>query len=323
MWTAVLLATCCAPAVDFDTEVLPVLTRAGCNSGACHGAAAGRGGFRLSLFGGDGAADYRSIVQELEGRRINLARPDRSLLLLKPTWELDHEGGQRFESESPFARTLVDWVRAGAPRTDSPPKLLRLIVAPAQATVSSLPATVDLTVTAEFSNGTLRDVRELAVFTPADPTATEVDARGRVRVLRAGRHAIIVRYLTQVAAVQLTAPFPGEPIDLSAAPRGNWIDEEIDAALTGLRLPPSPPADAATLLRRVTLDLTGRLPAPSRVQEFLSDDRPLTDKYVAEVDRLLASDEFTEYWTYRFARWLQVRTGPNDAEGTRAYHAWI
>jgi hypothetical protein len=323
MWTAVLFASCCAPAIDFDTEVLPVLTRAGCNAGACHGAAAGRGGFRLSLFGGDPAADYRAIVHDLEGRRVNLTDPEQSLLLRKPTWELDHEGGQRFESESPFARVLVDWVRGGARRAAEPRRLVNLTVAPREATIEAIPAQLELTVKAVFSDGASRDFGELAVFTPADPASTEVDSRGVVRVLRPGRHTIIVRFLTEVAAVQVTAPFPGEPIDLSSAPRGNWIDDEIYRALAGLRLPPSPPADTATLLRRVTLDLTGRLPSPERVQEFLVDDRPLAEKYAAEVDRLLASDKFTQYWTYRYATWLAVRTGPNDDAGTRAYHAWI
>jgi hypothetical protein len=323
MWMAVVLATCCAPAVDFDTDVLPVLTRAGCNAGACHGAAAGRGGFRLSLFGGDPAADYRAIVHDLEGRRVNLAHPEQSLLLRKPTWELDHEGGQRFESESPSAQTLVDWVRGGAQRASAPRRLASLAVTPRETTVETLPAAFDLSVTAEFSDGESRDVRELAVFTPADPASTEVDSCGRVRVLRPGRHTIIVRYLTEVAAVQVMAPFPGEAVDLSAAPRGNWIDDEIYRALSGLRLPTSPPADAATLLRRVTLDLTGRLPTPERIQKFLANEQPLAEKYAAEVDRLLASDEFTEYWTFRYARWLAVRPGPNDDAGTRAYHAWI
>ena len=114
--------------------MLPVLTRAGCNAGACHGAAAGRGGFKLSLFGGDPAADYRAIAQDLEGRRVNLARPDRSLLLLKPTWELDHEGGQRFEADSPQAALLKAWIEAGAPRL-TPRRLVRLRVEPAQTTV--------------------------------------------------------------------------------------------------------------------------------------------------------------------------------------------
>ncbi|MEX2176543.1 MAG: DUF1549 domain-containing protein [Pirellulaceae bacterium] len=309
-----------AAPVDFDTEVLPVLTRAGCNSGACHGAAAGRGGFRLSLFGGDPQADHRAIVHELEGRRVNLARPDRSLLLLKPTWEIDHEGGQRFEADSPFAQLLTEWIGGGALRTPAR-QLTELIVEPKQATVAAVPAEVKLAVTARFDDGTSRRVEDLAVFTPADPASTKVDPGGNVQVLRPGRQTIVVRFLTHVAAIQITAPYPGESLDLSARPRGNWIDDEIYAAHEGLRLPPSPRAGDATLLRRVTLDLTGRLPTPSEVRAYLADRGE--DKFVAAVDRLLASSAFNEYWTYQYARWQRIRTNPNDAAGTRLFRDWL
>jgi len=320
MNAVVLVVLTFAVPTDFDTDVLPVLTRAGCNAGACHGAAAGRGGFKLSLFGGDPAADYRAIVLDLEGRRVNLARPDRSLLLLKPTWELDHEGGQRFETDSPQAALILEWIKSGAPR-QATRRLTGLSVEPAQTAIDSLPATVTLKAVAQFSDGSSRRVDDTAVFTPADPAATEVDARGNVKVLRPGRHAIVVRYLTDVVAVQITAPHPNPPLDLADQPRFNWIDDEINGALAALRLPPSPRADDATLLRRVTLDLTGRLPTADRIREYLADKSG--GKFAAEVDRLLASPEFAEYWTFKFARWLRIRTGPNDAAGTKAFHAWL
>jgi hypothetical protein len=213
--------------VDFDTDVLPVLTKAGCNAGACHGAAAGRGGFKLSLFAGDPAADYRAIVHDLEGRRVNLARPERSLLILKPTWELDHEGGQRFESDSESARLLLEWIEAGAPRSGGR-ELAGIDISPVQSAVDALPAEVQLKATAKFAvaqasslpeSGVSKaaghapaplqalDVTRLAVYTASDPAATEISPQGLVRVLRPGRHTIIVRYLTHVAAVQITAPY--------------------------------------------------------------------------------------------------------------------
>ncbi len=306
--------------VDFDTDVLPVLTRAGCNAGACHGAAAGRGGLKLSLFGGDPAADYRAIVQDLEGRRVNLVRPERSLLLLKPTWEVDHEGGQRFEADSPQTRLILEWIKAGAPRL-AQHRLVRLHVEPADAAVAHVPAKVQLAVNAEFTGGSAQRVDDTAVFTPADPASTVVDSRGVVTVLRPGRHTIVVRYLTDVVAVQITAPHANAPLELATLARNNWIDDEVNGALAALRLPPSPRAEDQGLLRRVTLDLTGRLPTPERVRGYLADRSP--GKFAAEVDRLLASPEFTEYWTFRFARWLRVRTGPNDEAGTKALHGWL
>jgi Protein of unknown function (DUF1549)/Protein of unknown function (DUF1553) len=315
-----LLAATPTGPVDFDTEVLPMLAKAGCNAGACHGAAAGRGGFKLSLFGGDPAADYRVIVRDLEGRRVNLVRPERSLLVLKPTWQLDHEGGERFAADSREAEVLLDWIRAGAPR-EKPRQLSELAVTPRAFTAQQLPAELQLAVTAKFDDGTVRDVTDLALYVPADSASTAVDERGRVQVLRPGRHSIVVRFLTHVQAVQVTAPQPNNSFDLATAPRNNWIDDEIYRALSDLRLPPSPRADDATLLRRVTLDLTGRLPTPDRVRSYLADDNPL--KFDVEVDRLIAGPDFAEYWTYKLARWLRIRVGPNDADGAKTYFAWL
>jgi hypothetical protein len=236
--TLFIAAALSAPA-DFDTEVLPVLTRAGCNAGACHGAAAGRGGFKLSLFGGDPAADYRAIVHELEGRRVNLARPERSLLVLKPTWEIGHEGGQRFESDSQFARILTDWIAAGAPLGNGAP-LASLSVESAQVVVPAVPAEVELTIAASFTDGTRRRVEKLAVVSPADPSSIEVIGAGRLRVLRPGRHAVVIRFLTQVVALQVTAPHPRPPLDTGKLKSNNWIDDEINQVLaSSFFLPPA------------------------------------------------------------------------------------
>jgi hypothetical protein len=316
---ALVLAAADSP-VDFDTDVLPVLTKAGCNAGACHGAAAGRGGFKLSLFGGDPAADHRAIVHELAGRRVNLAHPERSLLLRKPTWDLDHEGGQRFEADSTFAHVLRDWIAGGATR-QSARRLARLSIEGAQNAIVDLPADVALRVTAHFDDGTARDVSHLAVYVPADPASTAADATGRVRVTRPGRHAIVVRYLTAVQAVQLTAAFPRPAAAPIAGSSGNWIDVEINTTLTALRLPAAPRAEDAALLRRVTLDLTGRLPTPERIRAFLADKS--ADKFEAEVERLLASNEFTEFWTYKLAGWLRLASGAADQPALRCYHDWL
>lgn len=320
--TALLLLLAAAPPapVDFDTEVLPIFAKAGCNAGACHGAAAGRGGFKLSLFGGDPAGDHRSIVRELEGRRVNLAKPERSLLLLKPTWQLDHEGGQRFEADSDFAALLARWITSGAKREPGR-KLVDLIVEPASPTIDSLPGKLSLAVTARFDDGTSRRVEHLALYSPADPSATKVDELGRVELTRPGRHAIVVRFLTEVKAIQVTAAHPAEPLTLAAMPRHNWIDDEINATLVALRLPPAPRADDAALLRRLTLDLTGRLPASEQIRAYLADENP--NKFAAEVEQLLASPEFVEYWTYRLADWLRYDSAPRDAAARDVYYAWL
>lgn len=307
-----------SPEIEFDTDVVPVLTKAGCNAAACHGAAAGRGGFKLSLFGGDAESDYHAIVHEFEGRRVNLAEPARSLVVLKPAGEMEHEGGVRLGEDD--AATLVRWIEAGAAR-DQVRWLTGLQLDPTELLVDRVPNTVPLRVVADFNDGTHRDVTHRAVYISTDPAAVEVDRNGRLTVLRRGRHAVIVRYLSIVKTVQITAPLNDEPIDVTNAPRGNWIDDEVLDTLRALRLPLSPQADDATMLRRARLDLTGRLPAPEEVRNYLADKDPR--KFPKLVERLLDSPEFAEYWTYKLAKLLRIRASAQEAQGARAFHAWV
>ena len=164
------------PSIDFDTRVIPVLTKAGCNTGACHGAAAGRGDFRLSLYGSDPEFDHRSIAFELEGRRVNLANPDESLLLLKATESINHGGGPRLEFEGPGVKLLQQWIDEGASRTSSTP-LKQFSVQPETTVLSGVGETIDLRAAAEFSHGEVEDVTKWTVFTPEDPAAVEVESK--------------------------------------------------------------------------------------------------------------------------------------------------
>jgi hypothetical protein len=177
-----------APGVDFDTEVMPVLTKSGCNAGACHGAASGRGGFKLSLYGGDPAADYSAIVHQLEGRRINLARPAASLLLAKPTERLDHGGGQVLAADGAAALLIETWIAQGAVRRKAR-SLARLEISPSQAILERSGAEARLSVTAHFTDGSSADATAWTVFTAEDPAAVKIDENGRrvaARVLRRG-----------------------------------------------------------------------------------------------------------------------------------------
>jgi len=305
-------------AIDFDTDVLPVITKAGCNAAACHGAAAGRGGFKLSLFGGDPAHDYDEIVNRLEGRRVNLSKPTQSLIVLKPTGELDHEGGIRLDESD--AETISDWIRAGAMRQQLR-RLVSLDVTPNDVIVSRFPDKVELKVEATFNDGTRRNVTREAIFYPTDPAAVQADENGKLSVRRRGRHAVVVRFLTKVRTVQLTVPLHDELVDLSKQPRNNWIDDEILATLEVLRLPPSPQADDATGLRRARLRLTGRLPLPGEVIQYMAASDP--KKYQKLVNQLLRSKEFTDYWTYEFAKLLRIRSQPKEQQGALAFHQWV
>lgn len=308
-----------AAPVDFDTEIVPILTKAGCNAASCHGSAAGRGGFKLSLFGGDAAWDYDEIVNRLEGRRINPAQAEASLIIAKPTEQVAHEGGTRFDYDGSEATMLTRWVAAGAARAQAR-SLSQVEITPASSLVA-LNDDLQLQVIATFDDSTKQDVTEIAVFVSSDAAALRVTETGRMTILRRGRHHVVVRFLTDVQTVIVTAPLADAVVDLRKVPVNNWIDSEINSTLQMLNLAPSSQADDATLLRRATLHLTGRLPSPDAVRTYLASDAP--NKFAVLVDRLLDSDEFVEYWTYQLAKLLRIRPQPTNLPATAAFYAWV
>ncbi len=307
--------------VDFDTQIVPILTKAGCNAGACHGAAAGRGGFNLSLLGGNSEADYESIVQQYEGRRVNLVRPSQSLLLAKPTGYVDHGGDLLFDAESSEARRLREWIVSGAKRGKSR-KLTRFELTPRRAVVELGAAPIPLRAMASFDDGPMEDVTRDVLFTSTDTSAIEIDQIGpTARIRRSGQLIVIARYLDRVVPIEFLVPFATDAKLLEYPATTNFIDEEIVGVLKTLRIPRSPAASDSVFLRRVTLDLTGRLPSVELAQSYPEDLAP--DKREKLVDSLLASEEFNEYWTYRFARALQLHSLPNDKIGVATYANWL
>ena len=310
-----------AHAVDFPTEIVPVLTRAGCNAGACHGSVAGRGDFRLSLLGSDPSTDYESIVEQFEGRRINLAQPRESLLLGKPTGRLAHEGGVRLAEDSEGAKRLLAWVAAGA-RHGSTRKLTQFEVSPSHGMVEHVGDVTPLRAKARFDNGEEENVTAWTVFTSTDPASVEIDVEQNVAtVLRRGQHIIIAHYLDRVVPVELTLPVSEAVVDLSGEPRAKFIDDEVLKKLALLRLPVVARADDASFLRRVRIALTGSLPGREEVEAFLGDHSD--DKRMRLVDRLLESEAFVDYWTYRFATLFRIHALPNDRPSARVYHQWL
>lgn len=306
------------PAPDFTTDVVPVLTKAGCNAGACHGAAAGRGGFHLSLFGYDPEGDYQRIVHEYEGRRIHLTRPGRSLLLRKPSGELKHEGGIRLPKQSDEYRIVAAWLAAGAP-PPSARKLVKIEVAPSEKWLPKVGERFSLAVTAVDSTGRRRDVTRLCVFTPSDESSLRVNRRGKVTALRPGRHSMLVRYATKIAAVTVTVPIGNRKT--ASRPVRNYIDTEINRVLDQLQLPHSPPCDDITFVRRAYLDLIGTLPTPQEVDRFLAD--PSTGKRRKLVDRLLARPEFADYWAYQWGDLLRIESKRLGKAGADRFHRWV
>ena len=307
--------------VDFDNSVIPILTKAGCNTGACHGAAVGRGGFRLSLYGGDPDFDYRSIVLELEGRRVNLSRPDKSLLVLKPTESIEHGGGTRLEYEGTDAVLLTKWIAQGTPRVQSE-RLDQFHVSPEVHVAGRVGAELQLEATAHFTGGTEVNVTQWTVFTPEDAAALTIDPQtATARLLRRGRHIVVARYLDRIVPIEIIVPLSDTAVEMAGAPRHNFIDDEVLQLLSTLRIPVSQQADSLTFLRRATLDLTGRLPTIDGIGEFLNASGPQQRKQL--IDGLLNSAEFNEYWTLQMAKLLRIRSQAKDSQGASTYHKWL
>ena len=306
--------------IRFDTEIVPILTKAGCNSGACHGAAVGRAGFKLSLFGSDPEADYSAIVHQFEGRRINSVKPERSLLFRKPTGELNHEGGTPLLDDEVGRDILLNWIRAGAKR-GAGRRLVDVQIDPKRRLVNAVPSTVPLQVIATFDDQTKEDVTRWTVFGASDPSAITIDDGQRAQVSRRGQHVVIARFLDRVIPIAIVVPLSETPVDLSGIARVNLIDEHVLDVLQELRIPPSPQANETEWLRRVTLDLTGRLPTPDEVEQFCLSDA--SHKREKVVDCLLASESYVDLWTLRFSRLLRMHSLPNETQSLAAYSSWL
>jgi hypothetical protein len=292
----------------FRNHVLPLMTRAGCNSGACHGALAGKGGLKLSLRGYNPPADHFVLTRQAVGRRVDRSDPARSLFLLKPTEAIPHGGGRRIEVDSTDYRILADWIASGAPAPQADdPRIQRLEVLPTAAVLRPKD-TMQVVVRAWYSDGHAEDVTSWAKFSSSEDLVASVNADGRITVAGHGEAAITVWYSNLVAALRVTSPLPQaiDPKVFAAAPRRNFIDDRVLTKLESLHLPPSPPCTDAEFLRRAYLDAAGILPKPEEVQRFLGDTA--ADKRARLVDTLLERQEFVDYWAYKWSDMLLITT---------------
>lgn len=308
---------------SFRNHVESVLSKQGCNTGACHGARAGQKGFRLTLFGFDVDADYTYLTRQAVGRRIVPTDPGRSLILTKPTGLLPHKGGVRLEVGSPEYRVLSEWIASGVPgpKADDP-QIVRVEVLP-KYSLQSLGKTQQLVVLAHFSDGHIEDATRWAKYTSVQGTVAGVDERGKVTITGAGEAAIKVWYLNHNAMAFLTVPYPNEvrPEVFAQAPRRNFIDEQVLAKLQALRVPPSPRASDAEFLRRAYLDTIGTLPTEGEARAFLADTS--ADKRDRLIDTLLSRPEFIDYWTYRWSDLLLLSGERLRPKAIETYYAWI
>jgi len=308
---------------SFRNDVEAILARRGCSMGACHGALAGKGGFRLSLRGYDPRADYLSIAREALGRRLEPADPGRSLLLAKPTGALPHKGGIRLQVEDRDYQILADWISQGAtpPREDDP-RLTRIEVIPENSRLVRGDQT-QILVRAHYADGRLVDVTDWAKFSATDESIAGVDDRGQVLIRGSGQGALLVWFGSKVALARLTVPYPYEiPAEVYAdSPRRNFIDDLVLAQLQTLQLKPSSRCSDEAFIRRATIDTIGRLPKLEETTAFLASTD--VDKRDRLIEALLASQDFDDYWAYKWSDLLLVSGERLRPDGVKAYYQWI
>jgi hypothetical protein len=325
------------PEVTFDGSVRPILSRAGCNMGACHASQYGQGGFVLSVFGFDPRMDYEGIIRDREGRRVNLVDPEKSLVLLKPTMQVPHGGGQRLRKGSTDYNMLVAWLKNGSPGVQKDaPKVTGLRVEPARRVAAAdrdgdgKPIVQQLRVEATYSDGRVRDVTSWAKFDTLDDAVAAVSPDGLVTTQGRGQGPVMVRFENQAAMTMFVVPFAGS-VELAGWQSNNFVDELAAAKFRELGLEPSGLCDDATFLRRAFLDATGTLPTVAESKAFLAD--PSADKRERLVDRLLGltgdpaqdiyNDQYAAYWTLKWSDLIRNNSQDLGEQGMWALHNWL
>jgi hypothetical protein len=312
------------PPLSFRLDVMPVFMKAGCNTGSCHGAARGKDGFRLSLFGFDPEGDHFRLTREMIGRRVNLAVPADSTLLEKATGAVTHTGGKRFDVHSELYQTIYSWIDAGAPNDDAAklPRVIGVELYPRQAVLDGKGSKQRTTVLARYSDGTDRDVTSLAVFLTNNETSAAVGPDGTIVAGDRGEAFVMARFETYTVGSQILVLPKGLQFQYPDEPTDNYIDELVASKLKKLRIAPSGLCDDRTYIRRVYIDLIGLSPTPAEIRAFVESTDPA--KYAALVDRLLARKEFTEIWVNQWAEMLQIRSSINISyKSMFLYYNWL
>jgi hypothetical protein len=311
--------------VSFPSQVVPIFTKLGCNGGGCHGKAAGQNGFKLSLLGFEPQADYEHLVKESRGRRTSVAAPDQSLLLLKAINASPHGGGQRLDRDTHEYRLLRRWIAQGMPYGGGDePTVKSIAVFPDQRRLPKNESQ-QLAVIATYSDGSTEDITRATVFESNDTEMADVTPTGLVKLQQlVGDVAVMARYQGQVTVFRADIPLgatDGWNEDQWPQPR-NVIDQYVYTKLKSLGIPPSPECDDATYLRRVTLDIAGRLPTLAEVEQFQQDTSD--DKRDALVDRLLNSDDYASFFARKWSAILRNRRSGGSLQlSTIAFHSWV
>ena len=309
--------------ISFELDVMPVFMKAGCNSGGCHGAARGKDGFRLSLYGFDPKGDYHRLTREMAGRRIDLSLPENCLLIEKAAGEVSHTGGQLIKKDDVYYRTLVEWLNDGAP-TDAAavPKVEKIEVYPPSAILEGSGAAQKLTVRAVYADGNDRDVTELAYFLSSNDNSAKVDQTGLISADKRGEAFVMARFETHTVGIPVTVLPADSAFQWKTIPENNYVDTLINQKLKTLQIQPSDVCSDAEFIRRATLDICGALPTGEELNAFVSNTEP--DKRAKLVDQLLERKEFVEIWVMKWAELLQVRSTNNVSyKSTLLYYNWL
>ncbi|MCM8534015.1 MAG: DUF1549 and DUF1553 domain-containing protein, partial [Lentisphaeraceae bacterium] len=307
--------------IRFSLDVMPVFTKAGCNSGGCHGASRGKDKFRLALFGYDPDGDYERLTTEFPGRRVNLAVPEDSMLITKSLNTVPHTGGKLFEKDSFEYNTIISWLENGAQKDPEDIKTpVKLEVFPSE-TVIQGQSTQKISVRVTYSDGTDRDVSNLTTYVPSDSGVVFVNKDGRIENKNAGEAYLMARFGTLTALTKVIS-IPEKAQTISSLPANNYVDELVNQKLTKLRIQPSQLCDDNTFLRRVYLDTVGRLPSEEEYLVFSnSKDKNKRDLLI---DELVNKPEFIDLWVMKWAEILKLRSVNNFSyKSTLLYYNWL
>lgn len=310
-------------AISFKLDVMPVWMKTGCNTGSCHGAARGKDGFRLSLFGFDPDGDYLRITREMPGRRIDFAVPESSLMIEKSIGVVPHTGGKRFEKDSEYAKTVTDWINAGCPRDPADvATCIGLELYPLDGVLDGQGATQQVTARAKYSDGTDRDVTNLALYLSNNDTSASITPDGMITAGARGEAFVMARFSTFTVGSHFVVLPKGLVYEDKPKAQVNYIDELVNLKLKKLRIEPSGKSSDEAFLRRLYVDLVGMVPTEEEYTRFMTSTDPAKrDKLI---DELLGRKEFTEVWVSKWAEWLMMRSSNQTSlKSITLYYTWL
>ena len=309
--------------VDFIREVNPILSKVGCNQGTCHGSQAGKNGFKLSLRGYDSVYDYRVLVDDISGRRFNRSEPSQSLMLLKPTQGVPHEGGFLFDEESRYYKVLEQWIAEGCQYKPDAARVTGIEVYPPTPLLQLRHDQQQLIVIAKYADGTTRDVTREAVFDASNFEVATVSRQGLITAVQRGEAAALVRFEGNYAAAPISILGNRDGYEWVPQPEYNYIDSLVNGKLQRMKILPSATADDAEFLRRISLDIAGVPPTSEEVLAFVADATDPVAKRTAMIEKLLSSPMYVEHWTLKWSDLLLNRRKTVTERGVWAFRNWI